>query len=380
MAAKDILQAAHTGEAALLKRLRALVEIESPSDDKTAVDRANDLVAGWAVDLGATVKLHKQRAFGDVLELRFGPVKNPRAQRPRVLLLGHLDTVWALGTLAKMPWRESGGKIFGPGVLDMKVGVVMALEALRILRKLDTERPVTLLLNSDEEIGSPVSRPITEKIAQQCSAVFVLEPAQGLAYKTARKGVGHFDLRVTGVGAHAGVDFQSGHSAVLEMAHLVETVSAFTDLAKGRTLNVGVIVGGTRSNVIAAECAAQVDVRIGKVSDAAAVEKFMRDLRVSDKACKLEVTGGLNRPPMERKPGTVALFKQAKKLAAEIGFTLDEASTGGGSDGNFTAALGVPTLDGMGAVGAGAHAAHEHIERSHLIQRTTLLAALLATV
>ncbi|MDQ2925904.1 MAG: M20/M25/M40 family metallo-hydrolase, partial [Acidobacteriota bacterium] len=157
MAAKDILQAAHTGEAALLKRLRALVEIESPSDDKTAVDRANDLVAGWAVDLGATVKLHKQRAFGDVLELRFGPVKNPRAQRPRVLLLGHLDTVWALGTLAKMPWRESGGKIFGPGVLDMKVGVVMALEALRILRKLDTERPVTLLLNSDEEIGSPVS-------------------------------------------------------------------------------------------------------------------------------------------------------------------------------------------------------------------------------
>ena len=377
MAISDILRAAQSGEANLLQLLRQLVEIESPSDDKAAVDHANDLVAGWAEALGGSIKRHRQRAFGDVLELRFGPA---RSKRSRVLLLGHLDTVWPVGTLAKMPWREADGKVFGPGILDMKVGVMMALEAIRILRDLDVQRPVTLLLNSDEEIGSPISRPITEKIAQQCAAVLVLEPAQGLAYKTARKGVGHFDLRVTGVGAHAGVDFEAGHSAIREMARLVETISNFTDPSKGRTLNVGVIAGGTRSNVIAAECTAQVDARIVKASDARTVERLMRSLRVTDPACKLEVTGGVNRPPMERKPGTIALFKQARKLAAEIGLNLQEASTGGGSDGNFTAALGIPTLDGMGAVGAGAHANHEHIVRAHLVERTTLLTAMLAAV
>ena len=377
MAISDILRAAQSGEANLLQLLRQLVEIESPSDDKAAVDNANDLVAGWVEALGGSIKRHRQRAFGDVLELRFGPA---RSKRSRVLLLGHLDTVWPVGTLAKMPWREADGKVFGPGILDMKVGVMMALEAIRILRDLDVQRPVTLLLNSDEEIGSPISRPITEKIAQQCAAVLVLEPAQGLAYKTARKGVGHFDLRVTGVGAHAGVDFEAGHSAIREMARLVETISNFTDPSKGRTLNVGVITGGTRSNVIAAECTAQVDARIVKASDARTVERLMRSLRVTDPACKLEVTGGVNRPPMERKPGTIALFKQARKLAAEIGLNLQEASTGGGSDGNFTAALGIPTLDGMGAVGAGAHAIHEHIVRAHLVERTTLLTAMLAAV
>jgi glutamate carboxypeptidase len=377
MAMTDILQAAKTGETTLLKQLKQLVEIESPSDNKAAVDRANDLVASWVPALGGTVKRHKQRSFGDVLELRFGPT---RSKRPRVLLLGHLDTVWPIGTLAKMPWREADGKIYGPGLLDMKIGVMMALEAVRILREADAERPVTLLLNSDEEIGSTVSRPITEKLAQQCSAVFVMEPAQGLAYKTARKGIGNYKIRVTGVGAHAGVDFQAGHSAILEMARLVQTISGFTDLAKGRTLNVGVIHGGTGSNVIAAECTAQVDARILKASDAATLNRLMNSLRVTDKACKLEVTGGINRPPMERKPGTVALFKQARKLAAEIGLSLEEASTGGGSDGNFTAALGIPTLDGMGAVGAGAHAAHEHIIRAHIVERTALLTGMLAAV
>src|SRR6185312_1770766 len=376
----DIMPKVAAGETAFLRRLRELVEVESPSDDKAAVDRANDLVASWVPALGGTIKRHKQRAYGDVLELRFGAVKNARSKRPRILLLGHLDTVWPLGTLATMPWKEADGKIHGPGVLDMKFGVVSALEAIRVLTELDALRPVTLLLNSDEEVGSEVSRPITEKLAQQCAAVFVLEPAQGLAYKTARKGVGQFNLRVTGVAAHSGVDFQAGHSAVLEMSRLVQTISGFTDLSKGRTVNVGVIQGGTRSNVIAAECTAQVDVRVAKASDAPVVTRLMRNLRVTDKACKLEVTGGINRPPMERKPAGVALFKQARKLAAEIGLTLDEASTGGGSDGNFTAAIGVPTLDGMGAVGAGAHAAHEHIVRSHIVERTALLTAMLATV
>jgi len=375
MEIQAIRRAVESNQPHFLKRLRELVEIESPSDDKSAVDRANDLVASWVPALNGAIKRHKQRAFGDVLELRFGPA---RSKRPRILLLGHLDTVWPLGTLAKMPWREANGKIYGPGILDMKIGVMMALEAIRVLQPLD--RPITLLLNPDEEVGSTVSRPITERLAQTCSAVFVLEPAQGLAYKTARKGVGHFDLRVTGIGAHAGVDFTTGHSAVLEMARLTQTISSFTDLTRGRTLNVGVINGGTRSNVIAAECTAQVDARIAKSPDAKTVERLMHSLRVTDKACKLEVTGGINRPPMERKPGTVALFKQARKLALELGINLEEASTGGGSDGNFTAALGIPTLDGMGAVGAGAHASHEHIEAAHITPRTTLLAAMLATI
>lgn len=379
MEIQAIRRAVESNQPTFLKRLRQLVEVESPSDDKAAVDRANDLVASWVPALNGTIKRHKQRAFGDVLELRFGPT---RSKRRRILLLGHLDTVWPIGTLARMPWKESDGKIYGPGILDMKIGVLMALEAIRILQTLgsDVYRPITLLLNSDEEIGSPISRPITERLAQTSSAVFVLEPAQGLAYKTARKGVGHFDLRVTGIGAHAGVDFTTGHSAVLEMARLTQTISNFTDLTRGRTLNVGVINGGTRSNVIAAECTAQVDARIAKSSDARTVERLMRNLRTTDPACKLEVTGGINRPPMERKPGTVALFKQARKLAAELGLNLEEASTGGGSDGNFTAALGIPTLDGMGAVGTGAHASHEHIETAHITPRTTLLAAMLATI
>ncbi|WP_254064414.1 M20 family metallopeptidase [Granulicella sp. S156] len=362
-------------EQRLLQRLRELVEIESPSEDKAAVDRAGALVAGWVEAMGGKVKRHRQKKFGDVLELRFGPTKSKRG---RVLLLGHTDTVWPMGTLAKMPWREAEGKIFGPGVVDMKAGVVMALEALTALNALGVGRPVTLLLNSDEEVGSTVSRPITEKIAQECSAVFVLEPAQGLAYKTARKGIGNYCLKVQGVAAHSGVDFECGHSAVLEMARLVQTVAGFTDLNKGLTVNAGVIAGGTRSNVIAAECMAEVDVRIAKASDAARVERLFRSLKVTDKGCKLTVTGGINRPPMERKPGTVALFRLARKLADEMGFVLDEASTGGGSDGNFTAALGVPTLDGMGAVGAGAHAAHEHVVKAHLVERTTLLAGMIA--
>ena len=214
----------------------------------------------------------------------------------------------------------------------------------------------------------------------QSEAVFVLEPAQGLAYKTARKGVGQYNVQVTGVGAHSGVNFEQGHSAVLELAKLVQTISNFTKLERKLTVNCGVIAGGTRSNVVASDAHAEVDVRIAHASDAAYVEKLFRRLKVSDPNCKLTITGGINRPPMERKPETIALFKRARSLAAELGFELDEASTGGGSDGNFTAALGVPTLDGMGAVGDGAHAAHESIVIEHLVPRTALLAAMIASV
>jgi glutamate carboxypeptidase len=357
--------------------LHQLVQQESPSEDRQAVNAAVALAEHWAREQGARTKRHKQREFGDVLELRFGP---SRSNQKPVLLLGHLDTVWPIGTLKKMPWRDADGRYWGPGVLDMKAGVVMALAALRTLREMESSRPVTLLLNSDEEVGSPTSRAITERLALESAAVLVLEPAQGLAYKTARKGVGNYHVEVTGVGAHSGVDFEKGHSAVLELAKLIQTISSFTNLARKLTVNCGVIAGGTRSNVVASQAWTDVDVRIAKASDAGYVEKIFRRLKVSDPHCKLTITGGINRPPMERKSGTIALFKKAHTIAAELGFTLEEAATGGGSDGNFTAALGVPTLDGMGAVGDGAHAAHESVVIEHLVPRTALLAAMIASV
>ncbi len=372
---KALLAAVADRSGWMIETLRRLVEVESPSDDKAAVDRAVELAASVAQQLGGQAKFHKQKQFGSILELRFGPA---RSRDKPVLLLGHLDTVWPLGTLKTMPWREKAGRFYGPGALDMKAGVAMALTAIQALGKLGIHRPVTLLLNSDEEVGSPVSRPITERLALTSSAVLVLEPAQGLACKTARKGVGDYRLQVSGVAAHSGVDFARGHSAILELARLLQKVEGFTDQRLGRTVNPGVIGGGTRSNVIAQQAWAEVDVRIAKASDAARVDKLFRGLRCADPACTLTITGGINRPPMERKPGTVALYKQARRLAAEIGFELDEAATGGGSDGNFTAALGVPTLDGLGAVGEGAHSAHESVVIEHLVPRTALLAALIA--
>jgi glutamate carboxypeptidase len=262
----------------------------------------------------------------------------------------------------------------------MKAGVLMALTAIEALNALRIKRPLTLLLNSEEEIGSPISRPITEKLALESSAVLVLEPAQGLALKTARKGVANYLVEVTGISAHSGLDFERGHSAILELARQIETISTFTDLSRGITVNPGVITGGTRSNVVASHAQVELDVRIVKASDAKYVDKLFRSLKPHDPRCTLKITGGLNRPPMERKYTTVALFKRAQKLAAQLGFLLDEASTGGGSDGSFTSALGIPTLDGLGAIGAGAHAPHEHILTDYLIPRTTLLAALLATL
>ena len=372
---------------ALLERLQALVLCESPTEDAAAVNRAMDLAAGWAAEAGARVVRHPGEGCGDVVELWFGEDVKARP----LMLLGHLDTVWPTGTLAGMPWREAMDaegrmRLWGPGVLDMKAGVCMALSAVEaVQRRGRLPRPVVLLLNPDEETGSRISRPHTERIARECEAVFVLEPAQGLpgsrdnaAYKTARKGVGDYRLHVTGVAAHAGVDFQRGHSAVLELARLLPQVAAFTDLSSGLTVNPGVIGGGSRSNVIAAEAWAQVDVRIARAADAERVDALFHGLRVTDSACTLRVSGGINRPPMERGEGTVRLFEKARALAASQGFELNEAATGGGSDGNFTAGLGIPTLDGMGAVGEGAHAAHESILLAELLPRTALLAGMIA--
>jgi len=371
---RALLAGARKKEKALLDLTRRMVIAESPSDQKSAVDACAELAAHHAKGLGGRVKLHKQKQFGDIVEARFGP---PGASG-RTLILGHLDTVWPLGTLKSMPCRLSEGRLCGPGTLDMKAGVAMAFTALELLLEAgELSREVVILLNSDEEVGSPVSRHITERIASQCAAVYVLEPAQGLAYKTARKGTGDFRVNVQGVAAHAGVDFAKGASAIRELARAIETVSGWTDLKRGLTVSVGVAGGGTKTNVIPAQAWAEVDVRIARKADGARIERRFAGLKAANKRCTLTVTGGINRPPMERTRGTVKLFEQAKAIAAEIGIALEEAATGGASDGNFTSALGIPTLDGMGAVGEGAHARHESIRVEHLAPRTALLAGML---
>jgi glutamate carboxypeptidase len=279
-----------------------------------------------------------------------------------------------------MPCRLAEGRLWGPGTLDMKTGVAMAFTAIELLIEADLlHREIVLLLVSDEEVGSPISRPLTERLAAQCSQVFVLESAQGLAYKTARKGTGLWHIAVTGLAAHAGVDFEKGASAIRELARLVETVSSWTDLVRGLTVNVGVIGGGSKPNVVPAQAWAQVDVRILRPADGPRIARKFAALKISDKRCTFTVEGGINRPLMPRSRATAKLYRQARSLAADLGFNLDEASSGGASDGNFTAALGIPTLDGMGAVGDGAHAHHESILVPHLAPRTALLAALLAS-
>ena len=374
---RALLAGARRKEPALLDLIQRLVQAESPSSEKDAIDGCVSLAVSHAKALGGRVRIHRQRDFGDVIEARFGP-RSKTGPAGRILLLGHLDTVWPLGTLKTMPCKLREGRLWGPGTLDMKAGVAMAFTAIEMLGEAALlNREIVLLLNSEEEIGSPVSRPITERMAAECAAVYVLEPAQGLAYKTARKGTGNWRIEVKGVAAHAGVDFEKGANAIRELARAVETVSGWTDLARGLTVSVGVAGGGTRSNVVPAEAWAEVDVRIARNGDGKRIERKFAGLRPVDKRCRLVVTGGINRPPMQRTRATARLFRQAKAMAAELGFILEEASTGGASDGNFTSALGIPTLDGMGAVGEGAHARNESILVEHLAPRTALLAAML---
>lgn len=366
------IESSESARRQILERVSALVQMESPTSQPRAVEAVQEVVAGWAEELGG----HREGSANGVLELRFGNPSDPR--RP-LLLLGHLDTVWPVGTLAGMPWRVEDGWAYGPGVLDMKAGAVMALEAIRLAREVDADRPLILLLSGDEETGSHRSRERIEQVSRECRAVFVLEPAQGPegAYKTARKGVGQFRLEIEGVSSHSGVDFSAGHSAIRELAWQIEQISALTNLDRGTTLNVGVIGGGTQSNVVAASAWAEIDLRVTTKENAAAVTQQMQSLKPRDPECRLRLTGGLNRPPMERTPGTVELFEQARELATALGFELEEAATGGGSDGNFTSALGIPTLDGMGAIGNGAHAKHEAARIESLISRTALLAGMI---
>lgn len=365
----------------LIALLREMVETESPSDDPAAVNRFVDLMAARVADI-ATVRTFPGGTYGRHLQITFSP--RGRRKPGQLLALGHSDTVWPIGTLRSMPWRQQEGRLWGPGVLDMKAGVAFFLFAMRALRDLDLPLPrkVVLQLNSDEEVGSHSSRALTEKEARRSAAVLVLEPGTGLAgkLKTARKGVGRYGLHVTGIASHAGVDFAQGASAILELSRQIDRIAGFTNLKRGITVNAGVIHGGTRSNVIAAEAHAELDLRVARLQDAPVLERKFRTLKPFDKRCRVTVDGELNRPPMERTPAIAALFDQARRLAAPLGVKLEESSTGGGSDGNFTAALGIPTLDGLGAVGEGAHATHESILIDRIADRTALLAHLAATL
>jgi glutamate carboxypeptidase len=359
--------------------IRQFVECESPSDSPDAVNRFVELVADTVAGF-AKVKVIPGGNFGSQLLCE---MSTPGSEKDgQVLALGHSDTVWPMGTLGTMPFREAGGRLWGPGVLDMKAGIAFFIFAVRALRELEIPVPsnVLLQLNSDEEVGSEVSRPLTEQNAAASKAVLVLEPGTGLEgkLKTARKGVGDFTVVVRGRASHAGVDFQAGASAVLELARQINHIASFTRVDQGLTVNPGVVSGGTRSNVVAAEARAEIDIRVLKLTDVPGLEKKFHALQPFDSRCTIEVSGGLNRPPMERSAGIVELFRRAQRLALGLGVSVEESLTGGGSDGNFTAALGIPTLDGLGGVGEGAHAANESILVDRIADRTALLAKLLA--
>jgi glutamate carboxypeptidase len=359
----------------LLADVADYVGIETPSDDKSALDRGLSWVDGRLRDrLGAP---------GSVRECDGGPHGDTRVydfpgEGEPVLLLCHYDTVWPLGTLASWPFTVDGDRATGPGIFDMKSGLVHAVWALRALDAAGLPRPaVRLVLNGDEEIGSPASRPVIEEAAAGTRATLVFEASAGGAVKTARKGVGLFRVHARGVEAHAGLDPAKGASAVDELARAVLALHGLSDPDAGTTVNVGVISGGTRQNVIAGAATGEIDVRVSSAAEAARIDAGLAALSAHDPRAAVEVTGGWNRPVMERSESVARLYELAREEAAELGVTLRECSVGGASDGNFVAALGHPVLDGFGAVGDGAHARHEHISVEGMLERTALAAAVL---
>lgn len=369
----------HKRQKEIIESIRQLVELESPSDIKQSVDRVGTVLASRFGELGGKIKVHFAEKFGNHLQVDF---RAPGDKRKPVLLLGHMDTVYPIGTISKMPCRVSKGRVFGPGVLDMKAGIALgfhAIEAMLAWNDGKLPRSLSLLLVSDEEVGSASSRSITEKLARQVAAVLVLEPAYGAhgAVKTARKGVGEYTIQVTGVAAHSGLDFEKGQSAVIELAHQILEVAKLVDTKAGVTLNVGKISGGTRTNVVPATASASVDVRVSSAKEITAIDKKLKRLQAVNPRCSVSIAGKMNRPPLERTAAVAGLYDKAREIARNLGFDLAEASVGGGSDGNFTAALGIPTLDGLGAVGDGAHAAHESVVISELPRRAALLAELI---
>ena len=361
----------------LIDTIESLVRLESPTTDKDAVDRCGAELQKRLESIGGRVSKLPRPDRGDHLLAEFGCGAN------QLLLLGHFDTVWPVGQLSRMPLKTENGRLYGPGVFDMKAGIAIAMLATRALLETGTSiaHRITMLWTTDEEVGSDTSRGAIEDEARRSAAVLVLEPSlPGGALKTARKGCGGYEVVVHGVSAHAGIEPQKGASAVQELARQILTINALQDLDRGRLVNVVQVQGGLRSNVIPEEARAVVDVRVPTVDDGADLERAMLGLQTADPRTRISVSGGLNRPPLERTAAVARLYDQARTVAKEIGIDLAEGSTGGGSDGNFTAALGVPTLDGLGAVGDGAHALHEHVEISALADRAALVAGLMERI
>jgi glutamate carboxypeptidase len=354
--------------------LEEMVQMESPSFDKPLVDKFARYVADRFREIGGDVRLEPAERFGDHIRARF------QGSSPGVLLLGHTDTVFAAGEIARRPFRIENGRASGPGVFDMKAGILLMWLALDALLKVRGSIPgsVSVLLTSDEEVGSSSSRALIEAEARGCRAVFVLEPSlPGGTLKTARKGVGRFTIKAIGRAAHAGIDPMKGVNAIEEISRQIIRLQQMTDIGRGTTVTVGVVQGGTRSNVVPAEAGAEIDVRIASIEEAGRITAAIRALTPELAGARLEVRGSINRPPMERTSETARLFELARNVAAQMGINLKEGSTGGASDGNLTAALGVPTLDGLGAVGDGAHSTDEWVDVESLPKRAALIAGLI---
>jgi len=358
--------------------LQLLVETESPSHDKAAVDRVGVIVAEEARKLGAQVEVIPNTETGDHVLARFPSPHGRGVRGEGILILCHMDTVFPLGTFQKTPYREEGEKIFGPGTLDMKAGIVIALGAIEEAQKLGLDRPVTLLCTPDEEIGSHTSRALIETIAKESALVLVMEPAlvDG-SLKTWRKGVGEFVIKTKGRAAHAGGEHRIGRNAIEEMAHQMIAIQKLTNYSEETTVNVGVIHGGTVSNVVPDECVVKVDVRVMQPGEWKRIESEMKELKPVLDGTTIEITGRLNRPPMPFDDTMKATFEKAKSIASKIGMTLTAGGTGGASDGNFVAPLGIPILDGMGAVGEGYHSEREYIFTNSMEQKARLIASLL---
>ncbi len=366
----------------MLRLLRELVELESPSHDKAAVDRCGARVAAEWRKRGAQVRILRNAKRGNIVRAEISPAGAKTSGQ--ILILGHLDTVYPIGTLAKMPFRISGGSAWGPGTFDMKGGVVLALFAADALRaaRVPFERKLVFLWTGDEEIGSEASRRAIAAEARRSEAVLVLEPPYGLdgRAKTRRKGIGGVEITIHGRSAHAGINPEDGVNAAHELAFQVARLIKMNDPRRGITVQANVISGGTASNVVPDFARAEVDVRFSHAADARPLEQKLLSLRPVIKGARIEVRGGVGRPPLERTPAVGKLFQHARGIARELGFELGEVSTGGGSDGNLTGAMGVPTLDGVGAVGDGAHSPREYIVVRALPQRAALIAGLLATL
>ena len=371
--ARDLLRYCEAEQEWVLETTMALARLESPTSDKTAVDRCGAELAQRIRTIGGVVTRLPQPEVGDHLRAVFGTGAD------QVLLIGHFDTVWPLGQIERMPLEVRDRCLFGPGVLDMKGGIALGMLAVRALTEVaPSANRIVMLWTTDEERGSATSRSVIEVEARRSRAVFVLEPALvGGGVKTTRKGCGEFHVTVRGVAAHAGVDPDKGASAVHELAAQVVDLQRVRDMAPGVSINIGLISGGTRPNVVAEEAHATIDIRVTTSEEAKRVAATVRHRVPTIPGTRIEVTGGFDRPPLERTDAVARLYGRARAVAASLGHDLQEGGTGGGSDGNFTAAIGVPTLDGLGAVGAGPHALYEHVELGALPWRAALLAGLI---